>query len=81
MPSRAASVQIKMRSGSVTGSALKRRFRSSRRFGRGRAGEAGDAVLRVKVVQRLQQPPFKPAARVLVFREEEQAPVGPLTAS
>jgi hypothetical protein len=80
MPSRAASVQIKMRSGSVTGSALKRRFSSSRRSvevapvsrrcgppGQGRAA--------------LQQPPFKPAARVLVFREEEQAPVGPLTAS
>ena len=31
MPSRAASVQIRMRSGSVSGSALKRRFSSSRR--------------------------------------------------
>jgi hypothetical protein len=31
MPSRAASVQIKMRSGSVAASALKRRLSSSRR--------------------------------------------------
>jgi hypothetical protein len=81
MPSRAASVQIKMRSGSVTGIGIEASLQLFAKIGRGRAGEVGDAVLRVKVVQRLQQPPFKPAARVLVFREEEQAPVGPLTAS
>ena len=45
--------------------------------GRCRAGKAGDAVLRVEVMQRLQKPSFEPAARVLVFREEEQASVDP----
>jgi len=81
MPSRAASVQIKIRSGSVAGSGIEAPLELFALIGRGRAGEAGDAILRVEVVQRFQQSSFEPAARVLVFREEEQASVGPLAAS
>ena len=45
MPSRAASVQIRMRSGSSAGSELNRRFSSSRRSVERRASEGRDAVV------------------------------------
>ena len=45
MPSRAASVQIRMRSGSFAGSALKARFTSSRRSVPGGASEDADALV------------------------------------
>ena len=77
MPSRAASVQIKIRSGSSAGSALKRRFSSSRRM---RGVDPVKQAIRssgLQVVERLGQPPFQPAARVFVFREQDQPTVIP----
>ena len=46
-------------------------------FGRGCAGEDGDAIIGRKIVQRFGELDFEPAARVLVFREENQLPIVP----
>ena len=77
MPSRAASVQMRMRSGSFAGSALKRRFKLLAADQRRRAGEGRDPVVRLQIVERFGQPLFHPAPRVLVFGEEDQPPVIP----
>ena len=76
MPSRAASVQIRMRSGSLAGIGVEGALDRLAPISAGRAGEDADPLLdAIRFVERLEQPSLQPAPRVLPFGEKDQAPI------
>ena len=77
MPSRAASVQTRIRKRIFCRIRVEAALQLFAAIQRRRAGKGRNSVVGLQIVKRFRQPLFYPAPRVLVFGEENQPPLIP----